>query len=356
MTAQQQWFLEGRLRSDGEVVWIPLDHFPFRIGRQRSLSLALKAKGISRLHAEINWDGSQLWLMDLDSTNGTFVNRQRAEERSPLAHGDQVQFADLAFTVVDGAERAAETTAGDSDAEIEVEPLQQMLEGQQISVLFQPLIDRAEHTLFAFEALARGDRTDLPSSPVALFELARDQGLELELAHLMRRVAVRAAAASGQQVPIFLNIHPEEVQRPGQLLEDIANLRTAFAQVQMVLEIHEAAVANRDHLQDVGSRLKTLGVQLAYDDFGSGQARLTALAEVPPDYVKLSASLMRDIDTSPPAHQQTVRMLVSYAQGMDIKVVAEGISSDAEARFCDDLKIDLLQGVRYGEPEALGHG
>ncbi len=354
MTSQQQWYLEGSTRPGGPHLRLALDHFPFRIGRQSSLSLALKTHGISRLHAEINWDGSQLWLMDLDSTNGTFLNRVKAEDRCVIKHGDTLQFADLAFQVIDANAAVLPAVSGDEDpAEPPADPLQVLLEREQVTVLFQPLIDRQAHTLFGFEVLTRGDSEHLPRSPVELFALAQGRGRDIELARMMRRLGVQQAAASGQNVPFFLNIHPREMQDPDALLADIDGLRQVVPELEMVLEIHEAAVTEREHLIAVGERLKAMEVKLAFDDFGNQQARLTALTEVTPDFVKLGGGLMRDIDTSSPAHQQTVAMLVSYAQGMKIRVVAEGIHSDAEARFCDDLKIDLVQGFRFGQPAQL---
>ncbi|MFK7956609.1 MAG: EAL domain-containing protein [Lysobacterales bacterium] len=357
MTVEHEWFLEGSLTPGGERLRLALDHFPFRIGRQKGLSLSLKTHGISRLHGEINWDGSQLWVMDLDSTNGTFVNRQQATERCPIKHGDTLQFADLAFRVVNAGQQQAASAAvsGDdgADAVALLDPFDQLLADEQITVLFQPMIERAAHTLFGFEVLTRGASDTLPQSPMALFELAQSSSRQVELARMMRKVGVEAAAASGHNVPFFLNIHPREMLDPDNLLDDIQSLRERQPNLLLVLEIHEAAVADRDHLAEVDRRLKAMDVLLAFDDFGTEQARLTALAEVTPDFVKLRGSLMHDIDTSPPAHQQTVRMLVSYAQGMNVQVVAEGINTDAEARFCEDLKIDLLQGFRYGEPEDL---
>ena len=361
MKAEHQWFLEGSLTLGGEPLRLALDHFPFRVGRKKGLSLSLKTHGISRLHGEINWDGSQLWVMDLDSTNGTFVNRKLATERCSIKHGDTLQFADLPFRVINagdqsapiGEQRTVASGASQKNAEAALDPFEQLLVGEQVNVLFQPMIERQAHTLFGFEVLARGASPALPESPIALFEQAQSASRQIALARLMRKVGVQAAVASDHKVPFFLNIHPREMSDPDALLDDIQSLREREPSLLLVLEIHEAAVANRDHLVEVHRRLKAMGVRLAFDDFGTEQARLTALAEVKPDFVKLGGGLMRDIDTSAPAHQQTVRMLVSYAQGMDVQVVAEGINSDAEARFCDDLKIDLLQGFRYGEPEDL---
>ena len=74
-------------------------------------------------------------------------------------------------------------------------------------------------------------------------------------------------------------------------------LKKAFRKGQrMVLEVHEGVVTDLPTMHWLRDQLNDLGVGLAYDDFGAGQSRLTELAEVPPDFIKLDMSLIRGID------------------------------------------------------------
>ena len=73
--------------------------------------------------------------------------------------------------------------------------------------------------------------------------------------------------------------------------------------------------------------LNELGVGLAYDDFGAGQARLVELTEVPPDYVKFDKELVQDVHKSSAKHLNIVRMLVSFASNEGIHAIAEGIEN-----------------------------
>ncbi|MDJ0655968.1 MAG: EAL domain-containing protein [Xanthomonadales bacterium] len=355
------WFLEGYIGTRDSLQRIRVTQFPFRIGRQTGLSLELDSSGISRLHAEIDQDSGGLTLTDLDSTNGTFVNRQPVNGRQRIRSGDILHFADKEFRLVSEAKTTGHnmmlTQQGILDLPEELpqgsRELQEMLMDNLVTAVFQPIVDRVEHTVHAFEMLGRGRHPALSESPAELFRIAESLDLEVHLSEIFRRVGVDLAQLSEQDCLFFTNIHPHEMRDAERLLASMERIRETYTELPLVLEIHEAAVADRTMLQQVRDRMDRSNIRLAYDDFGRGQARLVELAEVPPDYVKLDMSLMRDIDTAAAAKQQMVRMLTSYAQDMGIKVIAEGICSDGEAKFCDDVKIDLLQGYRYGKPEAL---
>ena len=80
------WFLLG-VAEGGRRIWrIPLEELPFRVGRRGGLHLTLPSDSVSSEHAEIYAEGSSLFVRDLGSTNGTFVNRDRIEQ-SPLEEG-----------------------------------------------------------------------------------------------------------------------------------------------------------------------------------------------------------------------------------------------------------------------------
>ena len=102
----------------------------------------------------------------------------------------------------------------------------------------------------------------------------------------------------------------------------------------------------------IRERTSDLNIGLAYDDFGAGQSRLMELVEVPPDYLKLDMSLVRDIDRSP-KRQDLVRALVSVMCDLGIEVIAEGIERGEEAEACAQLGCSLGQGYYLGRPAPI---
>ncbi len=93
----QDWYLKecGEDKADGRQ-W-SLGNFPFTINRLPEASLHINHGSISKRHAEITCDDSRLFVEDCGSTNGTFVNGNRAAGRIELRDGDLLQFANVVF-------------------------------------------------------------------------------------------------------------------------------------------------------------------------------------------------------------------------------------------------------------------
>ncbi len=77
----------------------PLDDEVITIGRSEGNTIRLQDKRISRQHAQIEWRGNELWIADLGSSNGTFVNGEQVSEPRQLAHGDEIRYGEICFTL-----------------------------------------------------------------------------------------------------------------------------------------------------------------------------------------------------------------------------------------------------------------
>jgi DNA-binding CsgD family transcriptional regulator len=102
-TGKPFWHLEGKLENGSEWT-IPIDESPFLVGRTDDCSLKLQAEFISRKHAEIVRRGSDLFLRDLKSTNGTFINNRRIKEEEKLRSEDIIHFGNIMFRVIKNTE------------------------------------------------------------------------------------------------------------------------------------------------------------------------------------------------------------------------------------------------------------
>ena len=99
--------------------------------------------------------------------------------------------------------------------------------------------------------------------------------------------------------------------------------------------------------------LNDLEIGLAFDDFGSGQARLAELVESRPDYVKFDISLIRAIDAAEESRRRMLRSLVEMVRDLNIRALAEGVETEQEADACKEIGFDLAQGYHFGRPAAL---
>lgn len=357
----KNWYLERYAGSRRVLQRIHVFRFPFRVGRAEGLSLTLDAEGISRTHAELDDGGDHLVLRDLGSTNGTFLNREPVRGEARAQSGDIIHFAGEEFRLVleEKTARGARQTTREGLSVLSRDlpgggrELQQMLLNKQAGVVFQPIVRYSNGSNFAWEMLGRGRHPGLSESPGELFRIAESMGLEVPVSELLRRVGVDTAATIRPDGLYFTNIHPHEVSDTDRLLRSMDDLRRRHPALRLVMEIHEAAVADRRKLQALRDHLHGLDIGIAYDDFGRGQARIVELAEVPPDYIKLDMDLVKGIDRASTARQRMVDMFAGYARDHGIDVIAEGVNSDGEVEFCTNLGIDLVQGFRFGRPGEL---
>jgi pSer/pThr/pTyr-binding forkhead associated (FHA) protein len=95
------WHLEGSLDETKTIIKTPVTHFPFTIGRSISLDMVVLHSGISREHAEIYKKGSRLYIRDLDSSNGTFVNKHRISSDVLITHNTLIYFSHVVFKLID---------------------------------------------------------------------------------------------------------------------------------------------------------------------------------------------------------------------------------------------------------------
>lgn len=360
------WYFEGYVAPDDVLRRLPLTSFPMLVGRQEGLALAGASPNMSRYHAEIVDRGGRLYVRDLGSKNGTYVNHERLESERALEEGDVVHFADAEFRLGRMPERqpTAHTATGAFPQEnlpnqlpLGTRELEHLLDTRAITAVFQPIVSLDDERTVALECLARGDLPDLPSGPRELFRIAASVGRAVELSELMRERGAEAATAAGFTGPMFINLYPAEVSEGrARLLEHLEHLRHVHPGLHLVLELHEAAVTDLEAVGELDRDLRALGVELAYDDFGAGRARLMELASVPPRYLKFDISMIEDIDTVPDSHRRMVRLLVSFAREMGITTLAEGITRPEEARVCATLGFDLGQGYYFGHPAPFATG
>jgi EAL domain-containing protein (putative c-di-GMP-specific phosphodiesterase class I) len=190
------------------------------------------------------------------------------------------------------------------------------------------------------------------SSPQEMFRTASQLSLETELSRVFRLQGLELAHAFSAQVSLFLNTHPAELLG-SELLPSLRELRAEAPSRPMVLEIHEAAVTNPEMICSLRDELNDLDMQLAFDDFGAGQARLLELADVRPDYIKFDMKLVQGIHLAPASRQQVVALLVRMVNELGIVPIAEGVEKEEEHLSLCQMGVQMGQGFYYGRPGSI---
>lgn len=329
------------------------------VGRRPNNDLCLSHRTVSGEHASLhNVDGT-LILEDLNSTNGTFVNGKRLGGSIKLAPSDVVHFGQLVFAVKRielfnpsqssipfGSETVVSETPKDA---LLYEGFDRLLNKPDIDPYFQPIIRFDNLETMGYEVLVRSTVEGL-EYPDRIFKIAAMRTAEVQLSELCRTEGLLSGLQLDPHNRYFLNTHARELETP-RLLQSLTELRNDFPKLDIVLEVHEAAITSVSYLSELTRVLGSLNIDLAYDDFGAGQARLIELFEVPPKYLKFDLQLIRGLESASKVHRASVKALVNMVHDLDVIALAEGVETELQSEICRDLGFDLAQGYLFGRPQ-----
>jgi EAL domain-containing protein (putative c-di-GMP-specific phosphodiesterase class I) len=234
--------------------------------------------------------------------------------------------------------------------------LRDLLEKESVATVYQPIVSVKKRSIIGFEALSRGITDSGIISPCSLFELAKSEGLALELDRLCRKKAIENFVPFiGGSSDYILSINIESSilykgKRSNHLLNMVDNFGLNPSSV--VIEILESEVSDLDVLQDFVKRYRENKFLIAIDDVGSGFSNFGRIIDLCPDVIKLDRSLIIGIDHNFYS-QEVVKSLINMAHGIGAMIVAEGIEEEAEAITCLELGADFLQGYCFGRPDSL---
>lgn len=218
-----------------------------------------------------------------------------------------------------------------------------MVQADDLSVVFQPIVRIEPLRPFAYEALVRCRVPEL-RNPTVLFERAVDLGCTGRLGRLIREVAVPLCSG----IPLFLNVHPAELQDRWLVQLDDPLLSHDH---DVYIEITEAVPFQ--HLELCHSVLRELRsrahVHLVVDDLGAGYSNLKSIADVEPKIVKLDRGVIMGT-TSGSRQQKLVRGVVRLCEDLGAEVVAEGIETAEEFRALREAGVQLAQGYFIARP------
>ncbi|MEZ6128029.1 MAG: EAL domain-containing protein [Planctomycetaceae bacterium] len=327
------------------------------VGRRPNNRLCICQRTVSGHHAELTVSGDELVLKDLGSTNGTLVNGRRVTGSVVLQDGDVVHFGQVVFSIARSVLRPSSSgnfgnktfvAAAPEDAVL-YEGFDRLLNQPDIDPHFQPIVRLGSGDIVGYEVLVRSHVKGL-EFPDRIFRIAAMRTSEAKLSEVCRTEGLLSAIQLDPHACYFLNTHAAELETP-RLLSSLRELRSDFPAMRIVLEVHEAAITSVQYLIDLSRTLADLDIQLAYDDFGAGQARLIELFEVPPTYLKFDLKIVRGLENASPLHRASVRALVNMVHDLNVIALAEGVETQAQADICTELGFEMAQGYLFGRPQ-----
>jgi EAL domain-containing protein (putative c-di-GMP-specific phosphodiesterase class I) len=207
------------------------------------------------------------------------------------------------------------------------------------------------------EALVRWQHPSLGLiSPAKFIPVAEESGLIVQLGEWVLRAAceqLRAWQHEGLALQLAVNVSARQFHQRN--LADVVEAAMAESNVDprlVWIELTESAIMH-DAEGSISTleRLKSRGISISIDDFGTGYSSLSYLKRLPLDILKIDQSFVRDITTDN-NDATIVRAIIGLARSLGIKVLAEGVESDAQLSFLNQYGCNYGQGFLFGKPLA----
>jgi diguanylate cyclase len=251
---------------------------------------------------------------------------------------------------------APERDAGSVSRLVLASELRTALRGlDQLSLLYQPIIDLNTGDPVGAEALVRWQHpTRGQLLPDEFLPVVEHAGLMPDLTRAVFDIALSNAAEwsrHGIEVPVAVNVSPRTLldrEFPGQIAAALSRHRVPASRV--TLEITETSVLSHLEVVDqVLAELRDLGIRLSLDNFGKGWSSLSHLARVPVHEVKIAATFIESLFTSPQA-AAIVRGTLEIARALELRAVAEGVTSAMQRATLVSLGCHAGQGAHFFPP------
>ena len=228
------------------------------------------------------------------------------------------------------------------------------LEQGQFVLYYQPVVELQTGRPKGFEALIRWYRPGYGLvQPDDFIPLAENSALINKIGVWTLREAttqlVRWDEESGQtELTVAVNISGRHLAS-SQLLGDVecALAESGLAPQRLVIEITETVLVDDPIATANMIDLRALGVQISIDDFGTGYTSIGQLPRLPIDTLKIDRSFINSTD---PAHEHLVRLIVAAAHAFDLDVVAEGVEEFHNLETLGNCLVDSAQGFFFGRP------
>ncbi len=234
--------------------------------------------------------------------------------------------------------------------------LYRALNRDELQVYYQPQIDLKTERITGLEALLRWRHPEYGMiPPLEFISLAEQTGLINPIGNWVLETACAQAvewkSMGFGDLRISVNLSVVQLRNPD-LLNHINQIleKTGIEPSQVELEITESTTTKEpDYIIRVLNDLKSLGVSISIDDFGTEYSSLNRLKMLPVDRLKMDIQFVRGIDKSP-KDQAISLVIINLAKNLDLKLTAEGVENITQLDFLRNRMCDEVQGFYYYKP------
>ena len=229
------------------------------------------------------------------------------------------------------------------------------LQRDEMFLVYQPKIDLESRETIGAEALIRWNHPTLGLiAPARFIPVAEESGMVGQIGEWVLRTAcaqIQNWQGMGLYPQIAVNVSARQFQQYdlSKLVSEVIR-EAQISPESLEIELTESAVMHDAESSVITlERLKQLGVRISIDDFGTGYSSLSYLKRLPLDILKIDQSFVRDI-SSDVNDAAIVRAIITLARNLGMKVIAEGVETEAQLSFLNAYGCQYAQGYLFGQP------
>ena len=234
------------------------------------------------------------------------------------------------------------------------------MEQRWIKVYYQPIMRTKSGKLSVLEALARwiDPVRGMISPNEFIYVLSRHHRLFMldlyMLEEVCREFGIRAEVGL-PLVPVSVNFSAQDFDRtdiPGKLKE--ITEKYGLTPDKIIIEITEQDIAEGTaRFRKALGQIRKNGFKLWIDDFGSGYSSLNVLSQYNVDRIKFDMDLVRHLDDNNGANRRILEAMMKVCRDLNINTLAEGVETEAQLHFLEEIDCDLVQGYYFYKPDPL---
>lgn len=223
---------------------------------------------------------------------------------------------------------------------------------QELSMMYQPIVNSLDGTVTAFEALARWHNPVLGNIPPNVFIRSAEQsGIISQLTVILFAKALKAAAQWPNDVHLSFNLSSFDICTPEHIMRLLAMIENSpVSASRIIFEITETAVMHDFERADESlTQIRRMGASIALDDFGTGFSSLSYVQRIQIDRLKVDRSFIENIETDR-SSRDIVRTVADLCRNLNLQCIIEGVETKSQLKLLEDMGCNLIQGYYFAKP------
>ncbi|UVC10120.1 EAL domain-containing protein [Rhizobium sp. TH2] len=219
---------------------------------------------------------------------------------------------------------------------------------------FQPIVEITTGAVFGYETLMRGHDQLGFNSPIELIDRMAETGQLATLDQMMsgRALAKFTSLADYRSSTLFINLDVRLIPEGGALIDALLRHLRAHGIPPSSICFELSERFDNTAVPEFGeliAKMRRSGFKIAIDDFGVGRGEFKLLCDYPVDYLKIDRHFIAGVGDAP-RKQHLVKNIVNIAHTLGIRVIAEGVETEAEFLSCREFGVDMVQGYYIARP------